>query len=426
MTAGEAASAPPRTPPARDARLPERTAGPLLVGLFAAAYCGVYIALVTPVTVTLAVKAQQIAPHDKQAVLSLALGTGSVLAILGNPLFGRLSDRTTSRFGMRRPWLVGGLAGGLAGLLVCATTRDVATLVAGWCLTQLGFNAVLAALIAVLPDQIPEHRRGAVSGVLGLCLSVALVVGSFLAQAVSSSVVLMFMVPAGVGALTVLALVAVLRDRRLTERPPFGVRELARSYWVDPRRHPDFGWAWLSRCLMFMGTSVLSAYKTFYLSDHLGYPAAQVPRLVFWALLTQTAVTVVSSQLSGWLSDRRKRRKPFVVGAAVLYGLGLLVISLADSFALFLLGMAITGIGFGTYLSVDLALVTDVLPSRATAGRDLGVFNIATALPQSLAPTLAPAVLAVGGGENYALLFLLAALCAVAGAAALQPVRAVR
>ena len=57
------------------------------------------------------------------------------------------------------------------------------------------------------------------------------------------------------------------------------------------------------------------------------------------------------------------------------------VVALASSFNGFLVGMAIGGLGFGVYVAVDLALAADVLPDKSSAAKDLGVFNIAGALP---------------------------------------------
>jgi MFS family permease len=107
------------------------------------------------------------------------------------------------------------------------------------------------------------------------------------------------------------------------------------------------------------------------------------------------------------------------------YGLALFVIALAQDVNGFLVGMAIGGLGFGAYVAVDLALVVDVLPGGENVARDLGVFNYAGALPFSLAPALAPLILAVGGGR-YAVLYAVAGVCALGGAAAILPVRGVR
>src|SRR5205814_10376678 len=96
----------------------------------------------------------------------------------------------------------------------------------------------------------------------------------------------------------------------------------------------------------------------------------------------------------GTLSDRTGRRKLFVLHASIVYALALFVIAIASNFNGFLVGMAISGLGFGVYVAVDLALVVDVLHDKHSAAKDLGVFNIAGALPFSLAPAIAPAILA--------------------------------
>ena len=129
--------------------------------------------------------------------------------------------------------------------------------------------------------------------------------------------------------------------------------------------------------------------------------------------------------MAGRLSDRLGRRKVFVVGAAVVYAAALVVIATADGLGGYLVGMAIGGLGFGMYMAVDLALVVDVLPDTGSAAKDLGVLNIAGALPFALAPAVAPAILALGSG-SYAVLYTVAGGCALLGAAAILPVKGVR
>jgi hypothetical protein len=77
------------------------------------------------------------------------------------------------------------------------------------------------------------------------------------------------------------------------------------------------------------------------------------------------------------------------------------------------------------YMAVDLALVADVLPDTDIAAKDLGVLNIAGALPSSIAPAIAPAVLTIGGG-SYGFLYAVAGVCALVGALAILPVKRVR
>ena len=161
------------------------------------------------------------------------------------------------------------------------------------------------------------------------------------------------------------------------------------------------------------------------LLEKIGSAEAEVPQQIFLGTLVQSAVLIAASLIGGRLSDRTGRRKIFVFSASIVYGLALFVIAIASNFNGFLVGMAISGLGFGMYLAVDLALVLDVLPDKNNAAKDLGVFNMASALPFAIAPAIAPAILAIGGG-SYGVLYAVAGLCAIIGAFAMLPVKRVR
>ncbi|MGH8177811.1 MAG: MFS transporter [Steroidobacter sp.] len=396
--------------------------------MYALAFAGAWLALLTPVLVTIALRVRELTPDRAATNLSLVLGVGALFALIGNPLFGRLSDRTRSRWGMRRPWLVGGMLIGAAALYVIAIAPTIVGVLLGWCLAQLAFNAVLAAIVAVLPDQVPAEQRGTVSGVLGVCMPIGQVGGTFLVQAVAGSMVLMLMIPGVIGLVAVALFAIVLPDRRLPHAPqqPALTAAFPGSFWVDPRKHPDFAWAWLSRFLLVTGTAFLTTYQAFYLIDKLGHDVAEVPALIFKGSMVQAIMIVIASLISGRVSDALDRRKLFVLAAAAVYGVALWIIAAADSYTTFLIGMAITGLGQGVYFAVDLALVTQVLPNRERdAAKDLGIFNIANALPQSVAPALAPAVLSVAGGD-YTWLYVVAGAISLLGSVAIFQVRSVR
>ncbi|MER6532035.1 MFS transporter [Streptomyces sp. NPDC001508] len=289
-------------------------------------------------------------------------------------------------------------------------------------------TAVGSALVAVLPDQVPERQRGVVSGILGVCLPVGLVGATYLVQLASPNMTLMLLLPAVVGAVIVLGFAVVFRDRRLdpTHRPAWSLRELAGTFYVDPRRNPDFGWAWASRFLFILAYSFLTTYQSFYLLNKLGSSEEEVPHQIFLTTLVLSATTVVASLVSGKLSDATGRRKIFVLLAAIIYGAGLFVAAAAGQLSVFLVAMMIAGLGFGAYFAVDLALVADVLPDPGNAAsKDMGVFNIASTLPQSLAPAVAPAILAIGSG-SYAVLFATAGVTAALAALIILRVRKVR
>ena len=398
------------------------------VVLYALAFMASCLMLIAPLLVTLALRVGDlVGAAAAPGRLALALAVGSFLALFANPLFGKLSDRTTSRFGMRRPWMLLGLAGGTVGIATIAYAQTFTVVLVGWCVAQVFFNALLAVQVAVLPDQVPAAQRGMVSGVLGVCVPVASVCGTYLVNVFSPNTVAMFLGPVALGGVFIVLFAAVLPDRRLPPGsvPRWSWREFAGTFYVSPRRHRDFSWVFLSRFLFVMAFAFLTSYQVYYLLADLGSSQDRVPHQVFVATLVSSAGVVVASLVGGKLSDWSGRRKVFVLAAAVVYGVAMFMVALAGDFAAFLVGVAVSGVGFGVYVAVDLALVTEVLPSAADTAKDMGVFNIANALPYSVAPAVAPAILAVSGGQ-YPALFACAGACALASALVVSRVRSVR
>jgi MFS family permease len=435
--AGAAAVAEPQTTGPKEAaalELPETTAtatapqaGAGLAFAYVAAYLAMYVALMTPVMSTLAIKVGSLTSDSGRVVaLSLVTGVGAFFAFVANPIAGALSDRTTSRLGMRRPWLIGGVIGGAAGLALIGFATHIWMVVVGWAVTQGSFNSTQAALQAILPDQIPKRMRAKVSGWLGVAQNVAPLIGVALAfwfAARGVAIAWMIVAPAALGVVGVLTLAFLLKDRVLApmDAPHLSLGAFIKSFWVSPKRHPDFAWAWLGRFLIFFGFASYNNYQVYYLQDRFGFTNPQALNWQLNLMVIQAATLILAAAVGGQLSDKTGRRKIFVVISAVLAGLGLGVFAVAQNPHVLYLGAGLWGLGLGAYMAVDIALVTDVLPNaRTEAAKNLGVFNIANALPQSLAPAVAPAFLAIGasasGGANYTSLFFAATVFALVGA----------
>ena len=398
------------------------------ISLYALSYAGGALLFLAPLLVSLALKVNSLVGiQEAPRNLALVTGIGSLLAMASNPLFGRLSDRTTARMGMRRPWMLVGLAGGTIGILTVSLAPSIWVVLVGWCIAQVFLNALLAAQAAVLPDQVPANQRGIVSGVLGICLPVASVAATYLVQTFDSTELTMFLAPCVVGGLFVIVFAARLNDRRLdpTNKPAWSLRQLVGSFYVNPRTSPDFAWAFTSRFMIVMAYAFLVTYQAYYLLEQVGSSQDAVPRQIYLGTLAQSAALITASLVTGRLSDRTGRRKVFVVLGGVIYAGAMLVIATADDPSGYMVGMAIGGLGFGTYMAVDLALVADVLPHTGSTAKDLGVINIAGALPFALAPALAPAVLSATG-NSYTGLYTFAGACAVLGAVAILPIKGVR
>ncbi|MFJ7215052.1 MFS transporter [Amycolatopsis sp. NPDC098790] len=404
---------------------------------FAVAYFGLWVATLTPVVLTLQVRVDELAPETRGGSLSLVLGIGAVFGLLANPVAGRLSDRCTSRWGMRRPWLLIGVLVTVAGSAVVAFAGSIPILAVGWSITQIGINTALSVMLAWLPDHVPTRARGRVSGMLGVAQAVAAIaaasLGGGLLQVSSAAAVL---VPGLVMLLAVGLACLVIKDRVAdpAERQPLGLGQLARSFVFNPRRYPDFGWAWLSRFAIFMAIASVLNYQLYYLTAQLGLTTERATALIPAGVAVQTVIVVIGSAVFGPLSDRLGRRKVFVVASAFVAAAGLLILAFATSLPLYFVAMALVGLGQGTYFAVDLALVADVLPNRETdAAKDLGVFNVANLLPQSLAPALAPVFLGIGfgslsetPGNNYVALFLAGTVFSAISAVTILPIRKVR
>jgi MFS family permease len=392
------------------------------------AFLSTTLLFLTPVLVTLPLKINSLVGiEDAPNNLALVAGVGALLAIFANPFFGMLSDRTTSRFGARRPWMVLGLGAGSLGILTVALAPNIATVVLGWCIAQVFFNALLAAMAAVLADQVPVAQRGTVAGVLGICVPVASVGGAALVNLFADSQLAMFLAPCVIGGFFILLFVFFLKDRRVEAetRPAWSLRAVLGIFFVNPRTNPDFAWAFTSRFLFVLAYAFLVTFLVYFLITQLGSAEADVPRQILLGLLVQSGVVVIVSVIGGTLSDRLQRRKVFVVTAALAYAAGMFAMALAGDLNGYLLAMAIGGFGFGLYMAVDLALVVEVLPSGDQVAKDLGVLNIAGALPSSIAPAIAPLILAAGNG-SYAVLYAVAGVCAILAAATILPIRRVR
>src|SRR3984893_19010399 len=187
--------------------------GWVFIALYTLAFMSTSLLFLAPLLVTLALKVNSLV-GIQQAPGSLALvaGTGALLAMFGNPIFGKLSDRTSSPFGMRRPWMVIGLVGGSLGILIVALAPNITILLVGWGIAQLPFNALLSAMVAVLPDQVPIGQRGLISGVLGVCTPIASVSGTFLVKLFTGNQLAMFGAPCAIGGVFIPVLGVLLED----------------------------------------------------------------------------------------------------------------------------------------------------------------------------------------------------------------------
>ncbi|HET7761204.1 MAG TPA: MFS transporter [Phycicoccus sp.] len=381
---------------------------------------GTYVAFFGPIAVLLPLQAQALVPDGKEAALAVVTGVGAAISMVANPFFGAMSDRTRSRFGRRVPWVTIGTLAGAFGLCVLAGASALWQVVLGWCLVQAAVNASLAAITATLPDRVPVVQRATAGGMVSLGQTLGILVGAGLAIAFGGY-------RAGYVACAVFLVLSAVpylvrsHDRPVRTVPPFDLRAFARSFWLSPRRYPDFGWAWLTRFLVNLGNAIATLYLLYFLGDAVGLDDPE--NGVFVVIAVNSVVVAVCAVLAGRWSDRVGRRKVFVIVAGTVMAVAAAILAFWQTWPGVLTAAVVLGVGFGAFLAVDLAVVTEVLPAEADFAKDLGVINIANALPQVLAPVVAaPIVTSLGG---YTTLYLTAAAVGLAGAVAVVRIRGV-
>jgi MFS family permease len=395
--------------------------------LFVLAWFGVTIALGTIGGASIPKALAFLDDATKATNLSIIAGAGGLVIIIITPLFGRLSDRTMSRFGMRRPWLIGGAAAATVGIVILATAHSLVWTLVGWLVVQTGFGATNMVIHALLADQITKRVRARVSAAAGVATALGLIVGAqVMAVLPNDQQWAWFIVPGMLG--VVLSILMVFRFHDIVRTTPIQrlrARDIASAYWISPRKHPDFFWAFISRFLVTMSITAISTFLLFIIIDRLHIPATEASPVQAVALLAFTVGNIITAVLFGWISDRTGRRKTIVLLASLLSAAGLVVSMFASDVNSILVGIAIVGAAQGAYISVDVALMTEVLPSFDEAGKDLGIVALSYQVPQLLIPLLAVPLLAAGGG-GYDVFFVVAIAFAVVGGLTIIPIRTVR
>ena len=420
-------------PPARGvsslAAEPAQRAGGRWIALIALANLGLYLGYIGPISVLLPNQVQAIAGSaHKVAVLGWVTGIGAAVAMVANPVAGALSDRTTSRFGRRRPWIVSGALAGAAALALLAGQHTIAGVIAGWCLAQAGLNAMQASVTACVPDHVPVGQRGVVSAWIGLPQTLVVLLAVVLVTDVVSGNAGYLLLGACVVACA-LPFAVTTPDLRLprASRPPWRWRAFARSFWLSPRRYPDFAWAWLTRFAVNLGNGMTLLYLLYFLRDRIHYsrlfPGHKAEDGLVVLILVYLAGVVITAVAGGRISDRTGRRKLLVMVAGLVMAVAAIMLALWPTWPAAIAAAAIMGLGYGVYLSVDQALVTQVLPSAAGRAKDLGIINIANSGPQVLAPAIAAPLVTQAGG--YPALYLFVAACTVLGSVFVWRIRSV-
>jgi len=408
-----------------DTALPKLRTGYLLA--IYVAQLTLYVAFIVPIAFSLAVRVAQVAPDNRDAVLAVAVGLPGLFVVLGTPLVGIFSDRTRSRFGRRRPWLLLGSLLGLIGSSAIALLDGVPGLVIGWCIAYTGYGIVSSMLNTHLGDTLPALQRGRVMGILGAITQIAPILGITVAGGFVDNPIGLFLLPAGIAFVGGVFFTLVMRDPQVTgERPPLNLGKVFQGFYFNPRRYPNLAWVWISKALVFLAISMSGLYGVYLLTTRLGLAPAEVGTLLAATGIPGVVAGILGAIGSGYLSDKLKTRKPFLVFSAIALGGSMIVTGTSTSIPQYVVGGLLLALSIGCYGAVDQALALDVLPRDTDEnGRFLAIIGIGSTLPQAIGPFIAGFVLALGSG-NYTVVYFAGAAIAVLGAIAIAPITAGR
>ncbi|TDL45266.1 MFS transporter [Microbacterium oleivorans] len=391
------------------------------------AYFGYFLCLFMPALFSLPYKIQLIDPAAKETSLGLVVGLSAVLLLPVGPIIGVLSDRARLPWGRRRPFLLLGLGGFALSALIIALAPAVPLVLLGTIVAGFAGGLVGAAMNPALAERVPPMQRGKLGALSGVMASIAGVCASLVGSFLTGNLLLLFFLPVGVFTLGALLWLFVIPDGPAPERfQAVSVGAALRSLLFDPRKHPDFTWVWLGKLSIGVGTAFFTTYQLYFLLDRLGFTAEQAGQQLAAVGGLALLATIGFTILGGFLSDKLRRRKVFIYVAASMIGVGMVVGAFAPDLPIYMVGAVLLSAGSGAFNSVDLALASDVLPDKQAAGKWMSIYQISGTVATAIGPVIAPLLLAIGGGGNYTVLFIVGGLFAGCAAFTASRVRGVR
>lgn len=412
------------------AQAPTKPVTPLFQLLLSLANVVVWLSIIPLYQLLLPAQVAVLDPQNKISTLSFIIFIAGVTSVLAQPFAGAFSDRTTSRFGRRRPWIVVGMLLVVISLLLLANAPNIPLLAVELGAFGLVMGMVLSPVLAIIPDMVPIRQRATVSAFVGLAQPLGTLIGIILIAQVIKSTQISYYVVAAILFVIIILFALFVREAPISKGsvPPFSLPVFLKNFFINPVKYPDFGYTWLARFLVILAQTILVEFILFYLNDVIHYErlfpgqTAQQGVSIFQGIYTLTLI--VSTIISGIISDRLQRRKIFVVVASIVMTIALLLLAFIPSWTVVLVVAAVFGIGFGIYISADIALATQVLPQVQSQGKDLGFITAANILPELLFPVIS--FVAFGIFHGYPALFTIAAIATLLGALCILPIKSVR
>jgi MFS family permease len=369
-------------------------------------------------------------PTIQYTTLGVIQAAGVLIAVLVQPIAGSISDYTISRFGRRKPYILVGTLLDVVFLIGIATSNTVLAVGAFVVLLQFSANFAQGPFQGYVPDLIPPVQVGLASGLVGLFTVLGVVVGTALASlglAIGD-----FTIPTiALGLIELVTMLSLFfrldEGRAAKDRGGRSWTSVAIEAWGrDVLRERSFMFLVASRFFVLGGGAFLIGLLVPYLERAQGITDPDERALLILVTTGIVALcTAISTIPAARLGDRFGRKRVIYV-ACLIAGAGMAVCALAPGVPIFIFGAILMGVGTGSFLAVDWALMTEIIP-KDSSGRYMGISNVATAtngvISAFIGGILVDALVSAGNptlGPRVA--FLLAPVWFTLGALLLRPV----
>lgn len=362
----------------------------------------------------------------------MSAGIASFAIVFLSPIGGYISDRTYVSFGRRRFWIVVGSLFAAVSMYLFANAESIAVLTIFWILAQFFYGMVTTSCFSLVPEQIDQEKFGRVSGLIGasapasVMLGSMVVMGYFSAIPVQQKIMMIAAAQLVCGLIAAMLIIEPATVKPLQEELDKSKKEAKKKNTVYPsvKQHPEYTWGLLTKLCINFTNAGLSMATLFYIA-RFGMDEKSIFELN--ALLSSgIALMVGSGILGGFLSDKVKRQKPFVIAAALITGICMVVFAFSHNITLVIVANFVFNFGFGMYNAVDNALINRILPSKENYAKDLSIMNVTTQLASSLTNFIAPGLIALGvmlmGDDGYTFFFLVLAGFSILSALAVFPI----
>jgi MFS family permease len=370
-----------------------------------------------------------VGPERVTEVFGIASGICSLAVLVLGLMGGVIADKTRLKFGRRRFWMIAGSIGGALSMLALTYAISIPMLIIAWCLLQFFYSMVSLSCYAIVAEQVEPERFGRASGLIGSAFPAFVMIGqmfmgAFADSSVQSKLIAIIVVQLISGVIAAL----LVKDNNFagavnTQKKGIIWKEI-RNFYPSFKQYPSFTWALLTKIFIQVSNAGLSLMTLFYIA-RFNFSEERIFE-INGITSPSIMVMVVAGLIGGFLSDKVKKQKPFVIGSALILAICWIAFAFSFNLTWIIVANFILNFGFGMFSAVDNALVNRILPSKENAGKDLAIINNSAPLANSLVNFAAPALIALGvswfGGDGYIFFFLVLAASAVFSALAVIPI----